>query len=69
MTKRQRQQRKWTDDAYNLWIEHGGRYMLSQCIDKTAPPWATEDDRRETLSIIVAQSQALYESIKGALEA
>jgi hypothetical protein len=57
------------DDAYELWIDQGGRYMLSQCIDKTAPPWATEDDRREALSLTIAETTTLYEAIMAAMEA
>lgn len=67
MTRRQRQQRRWVGDAYTLWIEHEGRYTLRQCTEKTAPPWATEDDRREALCLTIAESQALHEAIIDAI--
>ena len=55
--------RPWIDAAYETWLAHGGTMTLRQAVDATAPPTATEDERRRTLSAAIAECQTIHNAI------
>lgn len=58
----------WSGRAYELWLEHGGRFTLNHCLDATRPALATEDDRRSALAYTIASTSALHDAIMEAIQ-